>query len=370
MNDEFLNNPFLRKIKVLTNFLLLSLCLNAIFLLLYLFNFTENHQKNHSKLPEEVVKKEYADLLQGYFQKKFSELASELSNKELISDGYKICDLAIGIMSSYHYLDLSKALMGETLEEREISFVHRDGGEVFSLSLYPDLKEYHYSLIKAYIDEYKYPFTTEGLFAEIKIQKNNAPTDLISSFMISKEFTALYTFINRFFNCLEKEELLYILSMGSYKDIEKFYYLYLENMEKPLDVARYFFKTYCSYNCREAAALWISIDQEYVLHQLDNIELSLVLNLVDNKDFLEKLYKSSRGIAIRKIAAKKLHISSIIDLPQKVNNKFTNEYTVKKGDSFWKIANHHNISIEDLKKANKFPSEILQPGQKMVIPKK
>jgi len=43
-------------------------------------------------------------------------------------------------------------------------------------------------------------------------------------------------------------------------------------------------------------------------------------------------------------------------------------YTVKSGDSLWKIANSYGISVNDLKSANKLTSDTLSIGQKLLIP--
>jgi len=43
-------------------------------------------------------------------------------------------------------------------------------------------------------------------------------------------------------------------------------------------------------------------------------------------------------------------------------------YTVSKGDSLWSIAKKFNVSVEDLKAANNLTSNLLNIGQKLVIP--
>lgn len=43
-------------------------------------------------------------------------------------------------------------------------------------------------------------------------------------------------------------------------------------------------------------------------------------------------------------------------------------YTVKKGDSLWKIANKHNTTVEKLKSANNLKTNTLSVGQKLLIP--
>ncbi len=368
MNRESFENPFVQKMKLLTNLLVVSVGVNVAFLGTFVYNLTSKEITTFyaNDLPVVSLRKEHSDLLQQFFQMNFDELVLELSNHAEVSDGYKVCDLALAILSTYHYLDLGKALMGESLEEREVTFIHKDGGERFSLSLYPDVKEYHYTLIKGFIKEVKYPFTSEGLFAKLKVKKEGSATNLVSAFMYSKEFIAIYTFMNRFFENLPKEKLLLTLIEGGYKDIERFYYLYLENMDKPKEMVRYFLKTYTRFKSKYAAEMWLQIDEEYILHQLSNEEIAEIVALSDNENFLKKINEGVRSSEVRKIAEEKLHIE---EEPQErcVEKK---KYTVQSGDSLWKIANKHQVSISAICEENHLTSDVLRIGQVILLPKK
>ncbi len=371
MENESFQNPFVQKMKTLTNILIVSVGVNVAFggTLIYHFCIKDITPMVHLELPEVALRKEHGDLLHSFFEMRFEELVLELSNTAEISDGYKICDLVLAILSTYHYLDLSKALMGENLEVREVMFLHTDGGESFPLSLYPDVKDYQYELIKGYIKENTYPFTAEGLFAELKIQKEASPTELVAAFMLSKEFIAIYTFVNRFFDNLPKEKLLLTLIAGTYKDIERFYYLYLENMDKPKEMIRYFLKTYCRYESRYAAEMWLDIDEHYILHQLTDEEIISIVKLTDRESFLQKIQTGVRNHGIRETAERKLPMDELVKIPTKNETTQFISYVVKEGDSFWKIAHNHKVSVDAIKRANNLHSDLLKPGQKITIPR-
>ena len=48
---------------------------------------------------------------------------------------------------------------------------------------------------------------------------------------------------------------------------------------------------------------------------------------------------------------------------------YTN-YTVKKGDSLWKIANTYGVTVNDLVKTNNLSGTSLSVGQEILIPTK
>ena len=63
-----------------------------------------------------------------------------------------------------------------------------------------------------------------------------------------------------------------------------------------------------------------------------------------------------------------LSIGQNLIIPGKKNNTSSNEYVVKKGDTLYGIANKYNVSIDNLKSYNNLSTDSLSIGQKIKIP--
>ena len=67
-----------------------------------------------------------------------------------------------------------------------------------------------------------------------------------------------------------------------------------------------------------------------------------------------------------------LQIGQQLLIPKQESNQDGNSqgviYIVKSGDTLWNIAKKYNISVDELKSANKLTNNMLSIGQKLVIP--
>ena len=104
----------------------------------------------------------------------------------------------------------------------------------------------------------------------------------------------------------------------------------------------------------------------YFIHRLTgNIEPVLIeYGFIDNSNDLKKLQNNllDYGEAVVKAVA------DYINVPYKKESLNTNEYTVKRGDTLYSIANKFGVSVPELKAANNLTSNLLTINQKLLIP--
>ena len=63
-----------------------------------------------------------------------------------------------------------------------------------------------------------------------------------------------------------------------------------------------------------------------------------------------------------------LSIGQVLKIPSSSSNNFSNTYTVKAGDSLWNIANKYGITVDELKNLNNLTSNTLSIGQVLKVP--
>ena len=72
-------------------------------------------------------------------------------------------------------------------------------------------------------------------------------------------------------------------------------------------------------------------------------------------------------ISLNNLSTTSLTIGQVLRIPTTTGST-TQYYTVKSGDSLWKIANQFNVSVDDLISANNLTTTTLQIGQQLIIP--
>lgn len=73
------------------------------------------------------------------------------------------------------------------------------------------------------------------------------------------------------------------------------------------------------------------------------------------------------GTTVYEIKRANNHWSDAVYPGQRLEITWPNSYTVKKGDSLWSVAVKFGTTVNEIKKANNYWSDTIYPGQKLVI---
>lgn len=111
-----------------------------------------------------------------------------------------------------------------------------------------------------------------------------------------------------------------------------------------------------------------SKDYYYIMRQTPNTEAVLIeYGFIDNPRDLNKLQNNLLDYAEGVVKA----VANYIGVPYTPPNEEivdTNVYVVKRGDTLYSIARENNITVDELKRINNLNSNILNIGQRLVIP--
>ena len=159
-------------------------------------------------------------------------------------------------------------------------------------------------------------------------------------------------------------------------------------------------KDYINYTVKSGNSLYkiannynTTVDEIKKLNNLtsNNLQINQVLKIPTNsqqetKDYINYTVKSGDSLykiantynttidAIKKInnlTSNNLQINQVLKIPTTSQQETTSyiNYTVKSGDSLYKIANNYNTTVDEIKKLNNLTSNNLQINQVLKIPK-
>jgi LysM repeat protein len=300
------------------------------------------------------------------------ELLPYLEDMEPVEEGYLRRDLALSVLVSMHDLDIQSALKPSKnpLQIRYVEISSKEGKESFEVCLYPGITEEQFSLVQNYILTEKWPYTDLGLLK--RLSEGNRDKDLKEAFVFTESFQAVQRLFRRSDYALSDDELLELVTQGGWLFLNDF--AKSQQYEEDLSNAQRqkFLISALEYNSRSAADLLLCYEQEFVLKRFSDAQITHLLSLLslESEDvgverFLNLLAESTRGDKVLAAVNKKKKYTE----PVAISEKEKKCYVVKEGDSLWKIAKEHEISLKDLLAANKLEKDnYIFPGKKLSIP--
>jgi len=340
-------------------------------------------------------------VLRNFSTGSFSELLSLLQNKEHVEEGCLKRDLALGCLVTFHHLAIDRALGGLIPETYGILFVTNDH-ENIDLKVFRGLTDEQFNAVVQFAKTEQWPFTSKGLFFEIKRSQKPRNSSLLEAFYLTSEFYAVSMLIGRSGLHIEKEVLVDMLAEGDWKILEDFSQEQKKTQDLSVTRRRSLLLQYCSSRSKTAARILIESDLEFALKRLDDSQVLTILEILSERSaayerFLKEILRSPRTDIVRKKAAVHLYTFVKEPIPEPFDEKaalkrFAAEgriveqkaqasssqiipkakhrrvHLVQEGDSLWKIAKRYHVSIEAIIKLNRLETDKLRLGQKLEIP--
>lgn len=385
-----------KRIKFLSIILSISLAFNIG--LLINFSFIAIRQDSHivEALPVPVVKTLAPSLersIDFFLNKSMTELMLDLKDISYLEEGYRKRDLALAVLVNFHYFNLEQALPGMIPQKRAIYFEKKGSGEQFELLLFPGLTDQHFRAIDQYIRAEKWPITAEGIFYELRKNKN-PELSLKEAFYKTPNFETFEILFKRNQLPFPREALLKVLLANDYLDLDQFFKKIVKDGTFSKDVLYDFLKKMTREQNAQAATWLIELDPIYLVKALEDQELLDLIKALKAKNekifsFLKEIVTSIRSDGIRKEAAYKLYMLYQDALPQE-NSQFDwmkalikerkedpkeiknlKEHKVKVGDTLWQIARQYQIPLDLIVKWNNLDkTKPLQVGRNLFLEEK
>jgi hypothetical protein len=416
--DDGKSSPLLDRTRKLVNALIISGALNIGLISTFVyFAFREKYEAVTFDLkPVDPSNAEISSrptcekILKAYSQIPYQELLLKLENKEHVENGFNRRDLALACLVAFHHFNLDKALGGLPLQQRISSFMNPQGEERVDLPVYIGVTDYQFQAIANFAKTERWPFTSQGLFYELKRSPNPKEPSLSEAFLLTSEFHMAAVLFTRSGVHVPRAMLLEMLAQGEWTFLENFVKEEKQAQDFSLEKRRTFLMHYLQCRSPIAAKLLLETDLEHTTKNLDDAQVLVVLELIKEKspsletfaktllispraDFVRyragmKLYHLAEEVApepfdhqmaLRRFAPEALEerapqqilaqVKPALKAVAEIEKKGTKRtHIVQQGDSLWKIARKYRVPMDALMKINNLETDRLRQGKTLQIP--
>ncbi|VHO03973.1 LysM peptidoglycan-binding domain-containing protein [Candidatus Rhabdochlamydia sp. T3358] len=316
------------------------------------------------------------ETLRSYSVLSYQQLLLCLEKPDFIEQGIKKRDLALSCLVAFHHFNLDKALGGIPLQKRSILLSQEKGSEIIEVPVFPGLADYQFQAIVHFAKTEKWPFTSQGLFYELKRSTPPYHSSLINAFSLTSEYHSVYMLFSKTGISYSTNQLIDLLCEGEWMDLTNFSLSQRVALDLSMERCRSFLLAYLEKRSKTAALLLLESSPEFCLQQLEDRHILLFFDLFNHSPYLLKnlskgLLSSPRTDAVWQLAAQALGHSQIptkkVEKPE-IKKPLYKTYKVQAGDNLWKIARTHKVSIKEIMQINQLETDKIRPGRCLQIP--
>lgn len=433
-----MRNELLKKTRFLTQLLIFSGATNLV-LAAYVFYWTINERPPIpicEGKPQSIIENQKVSVatnlnqqvIQSFEKKPLKEIYSnDLSNKQLLDNGFTQRDLALGYLISHYHLDFERALNGKhpPKEKRYMSYLSNAASRK-KLATYTDLSDSHFEAVKEFISKERWPFTSQGLYHLLQQQREAPEKSLKYAFYLTPEFRSLLLLFTRSIQEHSREELLNMVLEGPWQLLEDFFEKQRISQNHSDAERQHLLVSYLKNGSITSSELLLKSDFYYVVKKLDDQQVIALLALSkkatpNSARFALAMLASPRSDRVWKAAALRLYqytgqkapasldrnaaLARFLPVAKQKNEEkkvavapginssfkplthakvnipptpikkippakkpWKRGYTVMEGDTLWKIARLFHVDVKELKARNPSISHELKPGTMIMVP--
>lgn len=374
----------------ITQTLILSICLNIIFIGIFFYFFVRENPLTLSidYFPKEETPKKVVgstqELIKHYLSCPYNELLTQLDQLELVEYGFRKRDFALAVLVKRDYLDIQRALGRKYLPVRKMLLEPDD-----EFPLFMQISEGDIEKIKHFIQLEPWPLSAEGLFMQLKHGKREH--SLLMAFFQTPEFLMLESIFARGENKLKKRDLLDLVMEGSFETLSSFSKGLKKEGDFSDEARRCFILHYITAGSSKAAHIFLISDFSYIVKSLSNESLISLLEVLPPSEesalLIQKILESPREDSLKLKAKKWLTLleERSEDVARVIPRVGTGQlrpvfretplpspspqmHVVQPGESLWIIAKKYQVKVDDLMRVNQLQTSQLQVGKVLKIP--
>lgn len=302
------------------------------------------------------------------------QLVAKLSDTQQLEDGYTYRDLVLGCLVSVHHFDIHRALRGTRVPKERLLLV-----EEKQVPIYLGLTEAQYQQLAAFLNDERWPLTTQGLFLALKQPNLYSDPSLAEAFCLTQEFLTLQRLFSRAEASVERNQVLELFLQCDWPTFHGFYMAALDAQEASPVLRRRLLSAFILGGSRVATQLMLKCDGSFAAQYLDDATILAMLAHMeasggpDVESFVSALIRTQRGDEVlqraHQLCCQALAVAvSEVEEQRPLKSEHEKIYVVQRGDSLWKISKQHRVPIQTLKDYNGLQGDLLKPGATLKIP--
>ncbi|MBJ7450237.1 MAG: LysM peptidoglycan-binding domain-containing protein [Parachlamydiales bacterium] len=255
----------------------------------------------------------------------FDQLLGRLDHTQAVEDGYTIRDLSLACMVHRYQFNLEKALGGQPLQQRVLSW-KKESGQLSEVTIFPGLSEENFRQIVHFATTERWPLTSKGLFVQLKRADILQQKSLLEAFFLTPEFLAVETLMSHAGVALNRHRLVALLREGSFSTLSAFTESQKQCQDFSAEKRQEFLLEYAAKKSRAAAYLLLQTDSSSIVKRANDEQILTLLDLFEEQtpeveQFAIELLASPRSDAVWKKAASRLYAFHQEALPEPYDHR-------------------------------------------------